>query len=442
MIAWRSLPGLVLVLATTPTLWADAYPLVEEVKAGDCSRCKLEMTLTGELRFFKDGQFVPVKLSAKAGHQFPERVLTVGKTGLATRAARVYESATVEITVGGNRSERTLRKERSLVVAQRSEDGSLAFSPSGTLTREEVEVLDHFQLLELPGLLAGKAVAVGDSWKPNNGVVQGLCHFEGLTEQDLTCKLESVQNNLAVIKVTGTAQGIELGALVKVQVDAVCRFDLDRKRLVGVDWKQKDERDQGPASPASTVETTWKLERTPIEQPDSLSDVALVSVPEGEIPPVMLAIDFRDAQGRYTLPMPREWQLVSQTEEHAIFRLMDRGDFVAQVTITPWKPANKGEHLSPEEFKAAMARTPGWEPEKEVESGEVKTMTAANYIYRASYLGLMDGTEVVQNFYLVAGPDGEQVVLLFTMTPKKGQKLGERDMSLAASVEFPSNRVR
>jgi hypothetical protein len=295
MVAWRSLLGLVLVLIAAPVLWAETYPLAEEVKAGDCCRYKLEMTLSGELRFYKDDKFVPVKLSAKATHQFPERVLAAGKNGLAERTARVYDSAAVEITVGGNRSERRLRKERSLIAAQRINDTGLSYSPSGPLTREEIEVLDHFDTLSLTGLLAGKAVAVGETWKPNNAVTQALCHFEGLTEQDVSCKLESVKDNIAHVKVTGTAQGIELGALVKVQVDAAYQFDLVRKRIVGVDWKQKDERDQGPASPASTVETGWKVELHSIEQPDSLSDV-LVSVPEGEVPAGMLAIDYRDPE--------------------------------------------------------------------------------------------------------------------------------------------------
>src|SRR5262245_44519394 len=190
MVAWRSLLGLVLVLIAAPALWADTYPLAEEVKAGDCCRYKLELTLSGELRFYKDDKFVPVKLSAKATHQFPERVLAAGKNGLAERTARVYDSAAVEITVNGTRSERTLRKERSLVAAQRVNDVGISYSPSGPLTREEIEVLDHFDTLSLPGLLAGKAVAVGQTWKPNNAVVQALCHFEGLAEQDVTCKLE------------------------------------------------------------------------------------------------------------------------------------------------------------------------------------------------------------------------------------------------------------
>jgi hypothetical protein len=50
----------------------------------------------------------------------------------------------------------------------------------------------------------------------------------------------------------------------------------------------------------------------------------------------------------------------------------------------------------------------------------------------------MDGLAVVQNFYLVAAPGGEQVVLAFTMTPKQADKLGARDLSLVGSLDVPA----
>jgi hypothetical protein len=45
---------------------------------------------------------------------------------------------------------------------------------------------------------------------------------------------------------------------------------------------------------------------------------------------------------------------------------------------------------------------------------------------------------VLQNFYLVAAPTGEQVVLTFTLTAKQADKLGARDLSLAGSIEVPA----
>jgi hypothetical protein len=151
----------------------------------------------------------------------------------------------------------------------------------------------------------------------------------------------------------------------------------------------------------------------------------------------MTAVEYRDPQSRYELVHGRDWQMVSRSDDHMVMRLMERGDFVAQVTVTPWTKAKKGEHLTAEEFKESMLRTPGFEMEKELQAGEVPSGGDGRWIYRFSAIGQMDRTPVLQNFYLIAGPDGDQVVLLFSMTPKKAEKLGDRDITFAASVELP-----
>jgi hypothetical protein len=112
---------------------------------------------------------------------------------------------------------------------------------------------------------------------------------------------------------------------------------------------------------------------------------------------------------------------------------------VAQVTVTPWTKADQGKHLSPEEFRQAMAETPGWEPDDELQAGEVPA-EGGRWIYRISALGELDETKVMQNFYLVAGPEGQQIVLAFTMPPKQADRLGTRDLSIAASIDFPGVR--
>ncbi len=343
-----------------------------------------------------------------------------------------------DISVGGDKSERKLRPKRTLIVAQRSNDQPLVYAPAGPLTREELELVgEHFDTLALTGLLPGKAVAKGDTWTIKNSTAQALCNFEGLTNQDLACKLVDFDAKKATVTVTGKAAGIDLGAQVKLTIDATYTFDLTAKRLVALTWNQKDEREQGPANPASKVAVETTVERKPIEQPKSLSDVALISVPPGFNPPKELThVEYRDPNSRFEIIFGREWQTVGQTDDHLILRLMERGDFVAQVTITPWTLAEKGKHLSPDEFKDAMASTPGWEPAEELQAGEVPAGDN-KWAYRISAQGKMDDVTVVQNFYLVAGPNGEQTVLAFTMTPKQVERLGARDLSLVGSLEYP-----
>ncbi len=440
MFASRIRVAVAVLLAAAPHAFSQSCALAEQASAGDCFRVRLEMTLKGAMRMQRDGEMASLPLDAAGSHAFDERVLAVGDGGLPSKAARRYETAKVVIKAGDDRSERTLRTERRLLVAQRGPDQALVYCPAGGLRRSELELTaEHFDTLSLAGILPGKEVKVGDTWKLSNAVAQALCNFEGLSEHGLTGKLESVDGGVAVFSVSGSASGIDEGAMVKLTVTATGRFDLAAKRVVALEWRQKDERQQGPVSPASTVETTTKVERKVIDQPETLSDVALVSVPDKDPPSAMLNLECSDPKGRFDLMHPREWQTVSQTAEHLVLRLVERGDFIAQATITPWKPAAKGKHLSPEEFKEAMNATPGWEPQRELQASEIPVEGEGRWAYRVSVQGQLDGMAVVQNFYLVAAPGGEQVVVAVTMTPKQADKLGARDLTLVASLEIPAS---
>jgi hypothetical protein len=411
--------------------------LAERVEVGDCYQISLDMNLTGEIRFRKEATPITVKLAAKAAHAYVERAMAV-ENNMIQRSARVYETAKVTIDRGSDRSECTLRPSRKLVVAQRYKDQALSYSTTGALYRNELELLSgHFDTLSLSGIVNGKEVKVGDSWKLGNLVAQSLSGLEGMTEQKLEAKFDKLSEETAIITITGSVAGVEQGALVRSKIEASCSFDTKTKSLTKVVWQQKSDRDQGPVSPASTMDVRITLERKKIAQPESLCDVALVSVPDGFTPPgPMLNVEYRDPKERFALVHPRDWHLTAATNEHTVLRLVDRGDYVAQVTVTPWAKAKKGEHMMPEEFKKAMAETSGWRPNKELQAGEITA--EGKYIYRLSVLGHLDGTEVLQNFYLVTAPTGEQVVLTFTLAPKAADKLGARDLTIAASIEVPA----
>ncbi|MGH7169899.1 MAG: hypothetical protein ACRELF_13675 [Gemmataceae bacterium] len=440
MTAWRVLGTMGFLLASASAGWAQTCTLRETPRAGECFKIQLNLKLSGEMRIRKNDKTVPLKLEAVAVHEYPERILVVGQDGLVQKSARIYDTAKATIAVGDDRIERVLRPERRLFVAQHHKEQALVYSPSGPLTNEELQLTaEQFDSAVVTGILPGKEVSVGDTWKVPASIVQALCNFEGLTEHNLTGKLESVAGDTATFRLTGTAAGIEVGAIAKLKIEAIGRFDLKAKRLVALEWKLKDERDQGPVSPITVVELTTTLKREAIEQPAALSDVALVPVPQDWDPPApMTQLDYRHPQGSYSLLYPRCWHITAQVKDQLVLRCMDRGDFVAQVTLTPWKKAEKGKHLTPEEFKQAMNSMTGWEAEKVLQAGEVPSDNG-RWVYRYSTSGHLDGLIVVQNCYLVATPEGEQMIVVFTMTPKQVDKLGARDLSLIGSLEIPAS---
>jgi hypothetical protein len=440
MTTWRTLGVIAALLLNTAIGGAQSHNLSESPKPGECFRIEIVTTLSGHMQVTRDDKLTTIPLSADNRHTFVEKVLAA-ENGAPRKTARHYSIAQSTSQVGAEKVVRTLGANRRLIVAQRS-DALLCYSPAGPLTRAELDVTaEHFDTLQLTGILPDKEVSIGDTWKLSNTAAQALCLFEGLISQELTVSLKEVKDGAAIIAVEGKASGIDAGALVNVTVTASARYDLLKRRLISLEWKQHDKRDQGPASPASEVESVTTIKRELLEEaPKELTKAALVSVPQEDDPPgVLKQLLHRDAQGRYSFVYPREWHIVGQTDSHLVLRLLDRGDFVAQAAVAVWKKMEPGKHIDPEEFQKLTAAIPGWQAEEVIDAAEVPS-DGGRWCYRMTARGMLDGAKVVQSFYVLAGAQGEHVFVTFTMKPANAAKIGTRDVALVQAIEFPQKK--
>src|SRR5688572_9187910 len=258
---FRHSASLVALVALSPLASAQQVTLAEAPAAGECARYSVELDLAGKMTVTQENTKESVKLEAKARHVFSERTLTTAD-GLPAKSARHYEDAVASAVVDVERVNRALPNDRRLVVAVRSSEGPFCFCPAGPLTRDELDlVTEHFNPQCLAGLLPGKAVSVNDTWLIGPAATQAACQFDGLVKHALTGKLTSVADGKATFTIEGTAEGIEHGATVKLTITATGVFDIAAKRIVGLVWKQKDDREQGPVAPASQVDATVTLKR-------------------------------------------------------------------------------------------------------------------------------------------------------------------------------------
>jgi hypothetical protein len=426
---------LLLFVAGSPAL-AQPVPLAEAAKPGDCSKYTIDLYLTGNLLLTQEGGRQPIKLEARARHVFADRTLAVD-AGMPHRSARFYDVAGAAAIVGGERFDRTLALDRRLVGAHRNPDGLLCYAPAGPLSRDELDlVTEHFNPHCLPGLLPGKDVNPNDTWPLGNPAAQAACQVDGLIKNGLTGKLTEVKDGVATFTIEGTVEGIEAGGKVTLNVTATGRFEITSRRITELTWKQKDDREQGPVSPASQVEATIALKREALAAvPKELDDAAITAVPRGDVPPGMLNLRHTDSKGRYVLIYPRDWQVTGQSDTHLILRLLDRGEFVAQATVSVWKSLPPGRHVPADEFKKAVSVAPGWVLGRVTEEGEVP-VGGGRWLYRVSAEGTMDNLPVVQTFHLLAGPNGDQIVVTVAMKPDKVKVVGNRDVSLVNAIEF------
>jgi len=420
-----------------------AVRLAEEVKPGDVFRYDIGLSVTGTMKVDKGGKVEPLPLTAKARHRFVERAEVAADNGVG-QAVRHYAEAASESVVGVDKTRRALGADRRLVVAQRTADGTLHYSPDGPLTRDELDLAaEHFDTLCLPGLLPNKDVKPGDTWPIDPGAAQAACLFHGLARNDLVGKLVEVKDGAATFTIEGSAEGVENGAAVKVAVKARGRFDLAARRVVALAWGQTDERAQGPVSPALDVKAEVTVARTPLPaEPAELGPAARAKVPaDGKAPEGLTRLRYADPAGRFHMVYPRDWYFVVSTETHLVLRLVAKGEFVTQATVTEWKKPQPGADFeaAAKEFRDATSKQPGWEAEKLLEEGLVPA-DGGRKVYRLAAAGKQDGLAVVQAFHLVVGPNGEHLAVTALTRQEAAEKVGGRDTALVTAIGFPAKK--
>lgn len=429
----------VLVLTVTGVQAADKFHLKEKLGVGDQWQIALELKLAGDLLVRSGDKITTLNLSAVARHQFPERALDVDAEGKLARVARHYDVAQASITVHGATTQRTLRPERRLQVAQVIRAETVTYAPYGPLTREEHELTgQHLDTLAIAGLLPSDEVELGESWEPTPATVQAICGLDGLISHELKCKLSKADATRALISISGPVVGITGGSEVTIEVAAELVFDPRTEHWTSLDWKQKEERTHGPVSPASKTEATTTVRRTFPAKAESLADGIVNNLPatpdEG-----LLYLIFRDAKGRWEFLYDRNWHVVAQTEQYIVLRVLDRGELVGQLNVTPLPRMKPGQHISVDELRKIATDVPGLKINQILQTGEVPA-EKGHWIYRISVAGQSDDTPVVQNFYAVAGPEGEQVLLSFTTEVAQVERLGGRDLAIVSTVSFPSKK--
>ena len=84
------------------------------------------------------------------------------------------------------------------------------------------------------------------------------------------------------------------------------------------------------------------------------------------------------------------------------------------------------------------SKSPGWALEKETERKTLESSTKEQQaVHRVIASGELDGVRTVQYFYLVVGPDGQQLIVTFSVVPQHTTRLGARDMELIREIMFP-----
>ncbi len=432
-----------------PVLGSAATVLREPEGSDRVVQASVSVTTNGSV-FTAGGQEKSQKhtIEAAARFRFRERRLASGgRDASALRAAREYETAQLETTISGRKTEQSLPVSNRVVVSSGAETGVWVYCPGGMLSRESMDLLElPGEPLALQALLPVEAVDVGAKWSPSVWAIQMMATVEAVQKSEMSCELVSLKADIATIQVDGSILGQRYGANTDVKVAGQLTFDVKAQLLTSAKLTYTIKANIGTVSPGidARVETVVTRQVTPTQ--GKLTDALLESLPIS--PPrgvEMLAFDA--VPWKVQLLHDRGWHLFQAVLEGnsqvVIFRLMENGSLICQSNVAQIPTAPAGQHASLDQFEADIQKSLGQrfkalKPREKIPADDGRIIYRVIAEGQTTLAGEKGAVEVPMqwNYYLVAAPSGQQLSFVFAIEPQLVEQLQDRDLEMVQSVRF------
>lgn len=431
--------ALVVFFTWTGALFADeTYKLEEPADDVRVFGVGMRVQVNGKLQVGagEPDKVTPLALNVTAALSYRERRLVgLGRDALGLRSLRNYEITQVTIDVAEQKTEAKLEDRLKEIVAQGRPEGVELYSLGGPMTTSELDLIRApADSLALPALLPEKEVAVGDSWTPPSWAVQLFAGVEAVTKSELKCKLTSVEQRIAKIRLDGELEGATAGAPTKVKLTGTIDYDLEAKAISAADVTQSEQRQVGAVSPGLDIKARVRLLRKPAQDPGRLAEAKLIETAAVEPEPSAKFLRF-DSSWNLSLLHSRAWHMFHQTDKVAIFRLLDQGALIAQCNLSAITTMKPGQHTSEEEFQTDIRSTLG-ESLQKIESSKVIPTKDGRFIYQVIATGAAKERALTWIYYLIADPSGRQASLQFALDTTLLDNLANRDRELVDSMRF------
>ena len=227
-------------LTATPCFAAEeAIRLQERFSPGYEYRVSTRVELSGTLTVPAEKDkpaSKPMSVRGTSAIEYDERILDVATDGQVRKTARICLRTDFHRTLGDRPQESTLRPEVRRLILLRHQNKEVPFSPDGPLTWGEIDLIrtDVFTPA-LTGLLADRAVRLGDRWSATPAAIQELTDLERIDEGTLECRLEQFttveKRRHARVSFRGTVRGGNEDGPNRQQLEGYFFFDLESNHL-------------------------------------------------------------------------------------------------------------------------------------------------------------------------------------------------------------------
>ncbi len=382
----------------------------------------------------------PLDIEIQTRLIFRERLLKTADAGGSgpLKAVRLVSQAASAINGEIRPAVRELRGELSLLIAERAEpDGGVTVvSPSGSLTRDELELVQGLgDPLCFDALLPDGPVAVGAKWTIRNSALLAISGYDVIKSSKVEAELETLTDDQARIGVRGEIQGEVLGAEGTVSCEGFATFDRRSGLIDRIELKRNENRAVGPIEAGLDLKSTLDVARRPTATPDELSDDALKETPL-ELTPARRLLQLIAYDGRYNLLHDRTWHTYWDDPKLIVLKRFQRGVVTAQCNFSEGPPAGKGKHQDVEEFRADVRRALKGRFGQFLGAGEIEGDGDGDFRYKIGVQGREGDVGLLWYYYLIASPRGDQLLATFTLLEGDAKDFAEDDVALIGSLQW------
>lgn len=409
--------------------------------AGHVDLVEVVLEVGGDLKLAEDGKVERVKMSVAANFVYHERSLQVSDgTDGQGRSVRQYGKAEGVIKSGEYEYKPVLRDERRLIGVEVGSPTLAMFSPRGPLTFEELELIDvPANSLLLDRLLPDRAVAVGRTWDHPDELMAALLGLDEITEGDVRSKLTEVVDAVARCEMSGSLSGVEGGVATKIELKAKYQFDLDHRRITWLGLLVRERRSAGPVDTGFDVVARLQMNIAPGARCEHLTDQALANAslePTAEL----TQLSYASAGGGWRFSHDRRWSVITEEENQAVLRFIDRGDKLAQCSVASMPDAPQATEVTLEDFQSDVSRSLSGNFESLVQAGQWHS--EADYrVFQVVAEGEISGVPMRWVYYLIANRHGRRVVLAFVLEKEMLDRFEQADEKLVATLRLAEPKV-
>jgi hypothetical protein len=332
----------------------------------------------------------------------------------------------------------SLRPDVALLVAEKRERGwpVIVFSPAGPLSWSELELVQTVgDPVALADLLPAEAVRVGEHWKVRDTAAKAMSGYDTLTANNLEATLESVDDDRARIRLKGRIEGLAYGGPGVIGCEGFATFDRQAARINHVDLNRVETRQPGPVEAGLDLTSTLMVARDAAEPSASLSDAALANVPLG-VGPHSESLRITAPGGRATLLVDRHWHIFWEDSRMSVLKRLDGGQIIAQCNLMVAPSAGQGRHQDPGQFRDDIRRGLKNRFLRYLGAGEIDGHPDGGFRYKVGVQGREGDLGVIWYYYLLAGPEGDQLLATFTLAEDNAKAFGEHDVDVIGSVRW------